>query len=339
MKTLTISIAAYNVEKFLRQTLQSLADPRYVNDLEILIIDDGSTDKTSNIALEYQTRFPDSFIYVRKENGGHGSTINKGIQLASGKYFRIIDGDDYVDEDEFSSFMQKLKKADQDLILTNLYAVNDRGVCRLDPAMIKNGKDVFEWVIENRTYIVGDLSDTRIFGLSTMTIRTNLLKGQQLHITENCFYVDAEFVIWCIYLAKNFVFWNDRVYMYRKDESSDNSVNKTNMLKNVLMQEKVSVNLLKIYRIFCKKGIRSNKKKLILKRLEISVGATMRTYMLLEDNKETKEKIKNFENQLRKADQEAYRDLNDNWFIWAVRFCSYSFVPLISKFYRKWIRR
>lgn len=339
MKTLTISIAAYNVERYLEQTLQSLSDPRYIHDLEVLIVDDGSTDKTGDIALEYQTRFPDTFIYVKKENGGHGSTINKGVELASGKYFRVIDGDDYVDQDEFHSFMQKLGHADQDLILTNLCAVNDRGIRRLDPAMLKNGKDVFDKVIENRTYIVGDVSDTRIFGLSTMTVKTNLLKRSNLFITENCFYVDAEYVIWCIYLAKNFVFWDYRVYMYRKDDSNDNSVNKKNMLKNISMQEKVSANLLKLYRLFCDCGIRSNKRKLILKRIEISVGAAMRTYMLLKDHKEAKGKIMSFDNRLKEADSEAYRDLSDNWFIRAVRFCSYSFVPLICEVYKRWIRR
>lgn len=339
MKILTISIAAYNVEKFLRQTLESLADIRYIDDLEVLIIDDGSSDKTGEIALEYQTRFPDSFIYVKKENGGHGSTINKGIQLASGKYFRIIDGDDYVDQNEFYLFIQKLKHADQDLILTNLYAVNDKGMRRVDPAMMENGKDVFDKVTENRTYIIGDLLNTKIFGISAMTIKTNLLKQSEMHITENCFYVDAEYIIWCIYLAKNFVFWNYHTYMYRKDENHDNSVNKKNMLKNVLMQEKVSMSLLKIYRSFCENGVRKEKKKIILARIEISVGATMRTYMLLKDTRETKRKIINFENQLRESDGEVFQELNTNWFIWAVRFCNYFFVPLISKVYIIWSSR
>lgn len=339
MKILTVSIAAYNVERFLEQTLQSLADPRYINDMEVLIIDDGSVDGTGDIALEYQARFPESFIYVNKENGGHGSTINKGIQLASGKYFRVIDGDDYVDPDEFYSFMQKLKQEDQDLILTNLYVVNDSGVRKLDPAMVRCGKDVFERLIENRTYIVGDVSETRIFGLSTITIKTDLLKKSQISITENCFYVDAEFVIWCIYLAQNFVFWNYHVYIYRKDDNNDNSVNKRNMLKNVLMQEKVSVVLLKTYRGFCDNGIRANKKKLILKRVEISVGATIRTYMMLEDHKDTKRKIISFEKKLKETDLQTYGELNDNWFIRAVRFWNYSFVPFVSKAYQKWIGR
>ena len=94
MKILTISIAAYNVEKFLDKTLSSLCNESLSEDLEVLIIDDGSTDKTGNIAKQYEKKYPNIFRYVYKENGGHGSTINKGIELAQGKYFRVLDGDD-----------------------------------------------------------------------------------------------------------------------------------------------------------------------------------------------------------------------------------------------------
>ena len=79
MKILTVSIAAYNVEKYLDETLKSLTDNRYVNDLEVLVVDDGSTDKTGEIAIRYQNVFPNSVKYIKKENGGHGSTINKGV--------------------------------------------------------------------------------------------------------------------------------------------------------------------------------------------------------------------------------------------------------------------
>ena len=95
MKLLTISIAAYNVEKFLDKTLSSLCNESISEDVEVLIIDDGSKDKTSDIAKKYEKKNPKIFKYVYKENGGHGSTINKGIELAQGKYFRVLDGDDY----------------------------------------------------------------------------------------------------------------------------------------------------------------------------------------------------------------------------------------------------
>ena len=109
-KLLTISVAAYNVEKYLEQTLSSLNDQRFLDDIEVLIVDDGSKDGTKDIALKYQNMAPDTFKYVQKENGGHGSTINRGIELATGKYFRVIDGD--------AKYIKLLKRTKADLILT-----------------------------------------------------------------------------------------------------------------------------------------------------------------------------------------------------------------------------
>lgn len=109
-KILTISVAAYNVEKTLSKTLDSFNDSRIYDDVEVLIIDDGSKDKTKDIAEKYEKLVPQMFKYIKKSNGGHGSTINKGITLATGKYFKVIDGDDWVDTDSLIKFVEKLSK-------------------------------------------------------------------------------------------------------------------------------------------------------------------------------------------------------------------------------------
>ena len=113
-KILTVSVAAYNVEKYLDQTLASLNDARFLNDIEVLVVDDGSMDGTADIALKYQAMAPDSFKYIAKENGGHGSTINKGLELAHGKYFRVLDGDDWVVRNGFAEYIYRLKQSDAD---------------------------------------------------------------------------------------------------------------------------------------------------------------------------------------------------------------------------------
>ena len=106
-KTLTVSIASYNVEKFLRETLDSLCSPDIIEDIEVIIVNDGSKDSTVSIAREYVKKYPESFILIDKENGGYGSTINSSLSIANGKYFRILDGDDWVDTNEFSLFVKK----------------------------------------------------------------------------------------------------------------------------------------------------------------------------------------------------------------------------------------
>lgn len=91
MKLLTISIAAYNVEKYLEKALTSMVcSPTAMEKLEVIIEDDGSTDGTLSIAKKYEKLYPDVYRAIYKENGGYGSTINNSIVLAQGKYFKQL---------------------------------------------------------------------------------------------------------------------------------------------------------------------------------------------------------------------------------------------------------
>lgn len=76
--------------------------------LEVLIIVDGGNDKTLEIAKEYESKYPNTFKAVYKENGGYGSTINKGIELATGKYFKQLDGDDWFDTNNLEKYVMNL---------------------------------------------------------------------------------------------------------------------------------------------------------------------------------------------------------------------------------------
>ena len=96
-KILTISVAAYNVENYIRDTLESLVIPELLDDLEIFIIDDGGTDKTLAIAKEYELKYPNTFHAIHKSNGGYGTTVNWSIKNATGKYIKLVDGDDWID--------------------------------------------------------------------------------------------------------------------------------------------------------------------------------------------------------------------------------------------------
>lgn len=117
-KLLTVVIPSYNVEQYLNQTLESFViDSQWLEKLEILIVDDGSKDHTADIGKEYEHRYPGIFHVISKENGGHGSTINRGIQEAKGKYFKVVDGDDWVDSSGFQNFIKMLERCVQILLL------------------------------------------------------------------------------------------------------------------------------------------------------------------------------------------------------------------------------
>ena len=121
---LTITIPSYNAENVLHKCLRSLLKSEYANQTEILVINDGSKDKTGEIGKLYEelTTIDGKSIVkiINKENGGHGSGINKGIELAKGKYFRVVDADDWVDESAYNAFLEKLINEDVDLVLTDL---------------------------------------------------------------------------------------------------------------------------------------------------------------------------------------------------------------------------
>ena len=330
MKILTVSIAAYNVEKFLKDTLESLCDKRYINDIEVLVIDDGSIDNTGIIATEFQKKYPTSIKYIAKENGGHGSTINKGIELASGKYFRILDGDDYVDRDAFYSYITKLKSCDIDVVITDYWWVDNL------KNKYQHGHKIFS-VLQNNVEFQYDHSiDSSIFGLSTLSIKTELLQMANVKITEKCFYVDVEFIIWAVYLSKSYVYFNDKVYMYRCIGTAQNSINKASMLKNVKMQEKVVLKMCDLYEDFYRKqNCNDVKKKIILNRIMMSEGATYRTYLLMNNMDECKRNIDNFSTEIKEKSQSVYEYTLQNKFIKYIQ--NEHLIPIIKYIYNIYI--
>ena len=332
MKLLTISIAAYNVENFLEKTLNTLCDDRYIEDLEILIIDDGSKDGTHLIAEKFQNSYPASVRYIAKENGGHGSTINKGIELASGKYFRVIDGDDYVDSDEFSKYIELLRKQDNDLFITNYWKVDSEG------NKYSNGDEVFDKIKEGVAYNFDTIIDTHFFGLDTMTIKTCLLKEAGVHITEHCYYVDIEFIAWGLFVANNFIYYNNKNYMYLSINTSQNSVNKNNMLKNVHMQRQVDIQLCELYEQFVHDdSFNSIKQNILIDRIALSVGATYRTYLLYNTTKMSKECIKSLDKDIYLKSKDVYKKIAINKFIRYIRGFNYLGVGLIRQMYKFYI--
>ena len=99
-KALTVIIPAYNVSRYIAQGMDSLLEePSILPYLDIIVVNDGSTDDTLDKASKYANMFPESVSVINKENGGHGSGINVGIRAAKGKYFKVLDGDDWVRTD------------------------------------------------------------------------------------------------------------------------------------------------------------------------------------------------------------------------------------------------
>ena len=108
MKLLSIAIPSYNSEDYLENCIKSLLPGG--EDVEILVVDDGSKDMTSEIADAYEKKYPGIVRAIHQENGGHGAAVNTGIENARGLYFKVVDSDDWVDLDSYLVILSKLKE-------------------------------------------------------------------------------------------------------------------------------------------------------------------------------------------------------------------------------------
>ena len=112
MKLLTVTIPSYNSEDYMENAVKSLLGSR--DDVEIIIVDDGSTDRTGAIGDALEEEYPDVIRCIHQENGGHGEAVNTGIRYATGQYFKVLDSDDWFDPDALKQVIRTLKSFEAD---------------------------------------------------------------------------------------------------------------------------------------------------------------------------------------------------------------------------------
>lgn len=211
-KVLTVSVAAYNVEGSIRETLDSLLVPEVLSKLEVLVVDDGSTDMTYAVAAEYERRYPQTFHVVHKENGGYGSTVNHSLAHATGKYFKLLDGDDWYDSGNLVDFIAALESVDADMVVTPYVEVG----CR-------SGERVLKSLCDGRksgVYAIGESSIRgRDHNMHYLCWSTEFARGVGLSLTEHCFYTDVEYACLPLPHAKTVFVWPEPVYLYRTEVS------------------------------------------------------------------------------------------------------------------------
>ncbi len=241
MYTLTITIPAYNSSSFLHICLDSLVDNRTVEDLEILVIDDGSKDNTYEVATSYSNKYKNVRV-IRKENGGHGSVINTGLLYATGKFFRVLDSDDWVEQDNLYKLIQDLKTMnDIDMVLNSFYYVD---------ASHNNKKKLQRYVADYNSIkgieYLRDIKIEQLF-LYSITIKTDLIRDSKYRFTEKCFYEDFQYALYPVMLAETIIFKDYPIYDYLKGQKTQ-SVSNENSLKNINMLYTV---LSDSYNVYC----------------------------------------------------------------------------------------
>jgi len=238
MKYLSFVVPSYNAEKFLDRSIPSLL--KGGEDVEIIIVNDGSKDHTLEIARRYEKENPSIVKVIDKANGGHGSTINAALEVATGLYFKCVDADDWLDEDTLHSLLATIKekikvKEEPDLFLTDFVYENVEAgiqhVGSLGKYFKKPGKTI-TWE-DLRTFKYTDY-----IMMHMLVYRLDVLKKSKLHLPEHTFYVDNVYVYEPLYYVNTLCYLPISLYRYSVGRS-DQSVSIQNADKNYAHQFRV----------------------------------------------------------------------------------------------------
>lgn len=209
-------------------------------DVEILIVDDGSKDGTAKIADEYEAKYPTIVRAIHKENGGHGSAVNTGIENAKGLYFKVVDSDDWVREQPYRKILDTLREMTEngtplDMLISN-FSYEKEGekhnkVMRYRHALPENR--VFGWN-EVKHFHKG-----QYILMHSVIFRTRLLRDSGMKLPEHTFYVDNIYVFEPLPFVKNLYYLDVNFYCYYIGREGQ-SVNEQIMISRIDQQIKVN---------------------------------------------------------------------------------------------------
>ncbi len=323
-KLLTIAIPVYNTSKYLVRCLSSLVFINDVELLDIILVNDGSKDESLEILNEYMNKYKSFIRIINKENGGHGSTINAALKKAKGKYFRVLDSDDWFDIDEFQAYLNELKNLDVDLVITNYTRelVYDGKSIEIN----YNDKILFDNIYQFDRMNLEDL-EGQYFVLATTTIKTNILRESNFTLSEKCFYVDMEWVVFLIERIQTFILLDYNIYRYYIGRE-DQSVNFASFVRNRKDHEFVLLRLMAFY-TNCKLKNKLSQNKLIYIHniIKLMTYTHYQIYCQFTENiSSAREEIILFDCELKKFDEKIYTYLDAVDFIRINRRNSFRYV-------------
>lgn len=206
-KILTIVVPAYNMEKFLPYCLDSLLIGQRLEDVEVLVVNDGSTDRTSAIAHEYEKRLFGVLRVIDKENGNYGSCINCGLKEATGRYIKILDADDSFDSENFSLFVAFLADEDADLIVSDFDIVDENR--RINKSV--------RYDLPAGTHFIEDICAKSTFmgmQMHGVTYRRDLLLQLEYVQAEGISYTDHQWIATPMIAVRTVSYFCKPVYQY-----------------------------------------------------------------------------------------------------------------------------
>lgn len=247
MKLLSIAVPSYNSQDYLAKCLDSLVVGGAA--VEVIVVDDGSTDRTAEIARDYIARYPDIVRLEQKPNGGHGSAVNRGLEVATGRYFKVCDSDDWFKPEAYQTLLNVLAEQPHDDSAIDLVLANY----------------VYEYTYNNSTNVISyrnvfpvnrrfTWNEMRFFRVSqfllmhSMVYRTDRLRLCGLKLPEHTFYVDNIVAFQPLPLVRSILYLDIDLYRYFIGRP-DQSVNMNNMIKRIDQQLRVTRIMLNMYNL------------------------------------------------------------------------------------------
>ncbi|MCM1157293.1 MAG: glycosyltransferase family 2 protein [Bacteroidales bacterium] len=312
-KLLTVIVPTYNVEQYIAQNLNSFAVPEVLEQLEVIVVSDGSTDNSVSIAGDFVKQYPSAYRIVEKENGGHGSAINRGIREAKGKYLKVVDADDWVLRDGLLRLMECLGQTDSDIVVSNFYWYH-HGTGKTSVEI----KEPFAGVEYGKEYAFDKICREMYIKMHALTIKTEILKKIPA-IDEHCFYVDAEYVLFPVPYIRTVTCIEDFVYMYRIGLPGQ-SMDISKMQKNEENFDRVLKRLLDYYQEWIKQGLSKNRLSYMEQFLGRLVASRFKIFLSYPFDWEIQKKMRAFNRRIREDYPEIYRVIRNR----AVKLLQYS---------------
>lgn len=238
MKYLSIAIPCYNSQDYMDKAIESCLILK--DDVEIIIIDDGSKDRTAQIGDDYVALYPDTIKCIHQENGGHGQAVNTGLKNATGLYFKVLDSDDWFDQSSLVKVIETIKQLHQkdqdvDMFIANYVyekpSANKSSVIKYTNALPQNR--TFRWYDLKHFYPQQNLL------MHSVIYRTQLLRNCNLQLPKHTFYVDNLFVYQPLPYVNTLYYLNVDLYRYYIGRE-DQSVNEKVMISRIDQQIKVN---------------------------------------------------------------------------------------------------
>lgn len=301
-KILTVSIAAYNAEKDIERCLDSLIQSGDMDKLDVIVVNDGSMDKTSQIVMPYVEKYADSLRLIEKENGGHGSTINASIKYAVGKYYKILDSDDWVDSDNLRKLIEYLANNDIDMVLNPYDEISYSDHTKKKRFELEYGASICE-----KKYDIEEMNKETVLYMHSLTFKTDVMKKMGSIIDEHCFYVDMEYCVFPMLHVKSFTYLDYSVYQYLLG-SQTQSMNMENLIKRREQHMKVTKRLVDFYNqsSHC---LPENVRAVIQTRIKYAVYQQYKIYLNMQEKEAIKE-VKEFDMWLKNESSELYAGPN-----------------------------